>query len=107
MPVIFKGEKRSMDEIMEKLLEIFKARFDRDLSERYPEIQDEHLLGSKLGMEPRHLIYLFFDIEREFGITIPEEQIISCKFSSLSNIARMIQHQLEINGIFIGGAKVS
>jgi peptide maturation system acyl carrier-related protein len=96
-----------MDQIMEKLLAIFKARFERDLSEYCPEIQNEHLLGSKIGMEPRHLIYLFFDIEREFGVTIPQEQIISGEFSNLSNIARMIQHQLEVARISAGDAEIS
>jgi peptide maturation system acyl carrier-related protein len=96
-----------MDQTMEKLLRIFKERFDLDWSERYLEIQDQHLLGSKLRMEPRDLLYLFFDIEREFGITIPKEQIISGEFSSLSNIARMIEQQLEVNRISPGGARVS
>lgn len=96
-----------MHENMEKLLKIFKERFNMDLSEGWADIQDEHLLGSKLRMEAGDLIYLFFDIEKEFGITIPEEHIISGKFSSLSSIIQMIHCELEANNTSIGGAKVS
>jgi acyl carrier protein len=84
-----------MNKIMDVLLRIFKDRFDLDLSGSCEEIQNEHLLGSKIGLGAGDLLYLYFDIEKEFGIQIPQEHIVSGKFSSLSNISQMIHEQLE------------
>jgi peptide maturation system acyl carrier-related protein len=96
-----------MDKNMERLLKILKERFSMDLSGCWADIQDEHLLGSKLGMQAGDLIYLFFDVEREFGITIPTEEIISGRFNSLRNIAWMVQRELEADNTSICGMKVS
>jgi peptide maturation system acyl carrier-related protein len=96
-----------MNKNMDRLLKIFKERFNMDLYERWADLQDENLLGSKLGMRPGDLIYLFFDIEKEFGITIPQEHIISGKFTSLRNIVQMIHCEQGENDVSITGAKAS
>ena len=83
-----------MNEIYQKLSKIFKERFCLDILENWEEIQNEHLLGVKIGLEATELIYLYYDIEKEFGIIIPEEHIVNGKFITIDNIAHMIQAQL-------------
>ncbi len=96
-----------MDENIEKLVMIIKERFNMDLSDCLKDIQDEHLLGNKLRLSAGDLIYLYFDIEKEFGIKIPQEHIFNGKFSSLTNIAQMIQCELDSNNTFTGLVKIS
>ncbi len=96
-----------MDENIEKLVMIIKERFNMDLSDCWKDIQDEHLLGNKLRLSAGDLVYLYFDIEKEFGIRIPQEHIFSGKFSSLTNIAQMIQCELDSNNVFTGHEKIS
>lgn len=95
-----------MEEIYKKLYEIIKKRYNLDLSNKSNEVKDENLLGNKIGFSTSELLYLYFDIEREFNIEIPEGQIISGGFSTINNIARMIQSQLQLKVICSVGAKI-
>jgi acyl carrier protein len=52
-------------------------------------------LGKEWGLAPRDLLYLFFDIENEFGISIPEEAIEKGKFDTINNIAGIISLKIE------------
>lgn len=87
--------KQDKNNIISKLLQIIKENYDIDYSSRWEEIKDLHLLGYEIGMAPRHLIYLLFDIEEVFGINISKEQIINGNFCTLANIAEIIGFELE------------
>lgn len=97
-PNAFKGE-GNMDANIEKILKIMKIRFNLDFLESWETVQYEQLLGFKIGLRANDLLYLYFDIEEEFGIRIPEEYIIGGKFSTLNNILEMIQNELDRNVI--------
>lgn len=45
------------------------------LEQKDATILDATLLGPKLRLMPRDLLYLFFDVEKVFGITITQEDI--------------------------------
>lgn len=92
---VYKGE-GNMDANIEKIFKIMKKRYNLDFSES-EDLQYEQLLGYKIGLSSTDLLYLYFDIEKEFGIKIPEEHIISGKFSTLNNIIQMIQNELTVN----------
>lgn len=81
-------------EVFNKLLGIFKDRFDMDLSSMEEAALDEELLGRKLKLKPRDLLYIFFDIEKEFSIAIPEKEIDQGCFNTFNNIAETISSQL-------------
>lgn len=81
-------------EIYNKLVGIFKDRFDMDFGSMEASALDEELLGGKLKLRPRDLLYIFFDIEKEFGIAIPETEIVQGRFNTFSNIAGIIGSQL-------------
>lgn len=96
-----------MDDVTKKLLKIFKERFDMNLSENWEEIQDYHLMGSKVRLVARDMLYLYFDIEKEFGIRISEENVVNGKFSTLRNIIQIVCCELESDKIVVDKSKVS
>ena len=87
------SDKRNI-EVINKLVNIFKDRFDLDFGSMEETATDEKLLGSKLKLKPRDLLYVFFDIEKEFGIVIPEKEIATGSFNTFNNIAGIISSQL-------------
>lgn len=78
------------------------TRLKRIFNERFrlkPEIWDEqvsslNLLESKFGFTHSELLYLFFDIEKEFRIRIPEEEVAVGKFDCFNNIYKVINEQI-------------
>ncbi len=94
------------DVIKNKLVKIFESRFDMNLTVRWDDMQDEHFLGSKMRLAPRDLLYLHYDIEKEFDIKIAEEHIVNGKFSSLNNIVHIISCELKEKESEVGEKKV-
>jgi peptide maturation system acyl carrier-related protein len=78
------------NDINKKLLSIFNKRFGIDFSCYTDEFFEKELLGNEINMQPRDLIYLFVDIQNEFGINIPQSFIAEGKFNTFSNIREMI-----------------
>ncbi|PYG84362.1 acyl carrier protein [Ruminiclostridium sufflavum DSM 19573] len=78
------------NKVYEGLQKIFCKRFNIELESLNTIKLDNNLLGKEWCLEPRDLLYLFFDIENEFGIKIPEDVIEDGRFSSISNIADII-----------------
>ncbi|WP_252216646.1 peptide maturation system acyl carrier-related protein [Clostridium sp. CMCC3677] len=77
-----------------KLNNIFKNRFDIELFNNELNINiDDNLLGNKFGLAPRDLYYLLCDIEKEFDITISEDDIDNIKFNTISNIIKIINNE--------------
>lgn len=81
--------------IVGKLKEIFKVRLSLDFDLFEPAMLSEPLLGRKIGLAPRDLIYIFFDIEEQFGIRIPEEKIVDGQFNTFNNIYQIVFNQLK------------
>ena len=54
----------------------------------------ENLLGEKIRMEARDLLYLFFEAEKEFGIIISQESILTDEFVSLNAIVHVIEKHI-------------
>ncbi len=84
----------SIEKITETLNEIFRSRFDIDLNAINRGFYDKNLLGTEWGLASRDLVYLFFDIEKKWNIAIPEEDILSEKFTTVNNIIDIISGQL-------------
>ncbi len=82
------------NEIFAGLSNIFNNRFKINLEQKDTADFNKHLLGREWGFEPRDLLYIFFDIEREFKISIPEEAIESGNFGTINNIAGVISAEI-------------
>lgn len=80
-------------EEMQKLKRIFKEIVDLDFDNMNESYLNKHLLSQCFDLKPRDLVYLLYAIEKEFGITIPQEAIAKGKFSSFNNIYSIITSQ--------------
>lgn len=83
-------------DINKRLNIIFKNRFDIDLFNNELNINiDDNLLGSKFKLAPRDLIYLLYDVEKEFSITISKDDIDNIEFNTINNIINIINLKLD------------
>ena len=80
--------------IDEKLENIFKKVLDIDFKCMKEEAKSFNLLGHELRLNPRDLLYLFFEIEKSFVIYIPQENILNDKFNNFKNISEIVSLQL-------------
>ncbi|NFE59419.1 peptide maturation system acyl carrier-related protein [Clostridium botulinum] len=79
-----------------RLNNIFKNRFCINLFNNELDINiNDNLLGRKFKLKPRDLIYLLYDIEKEFDITISKDDIDNIKFNTISNIIKIINKELQ------------
>lgn len=85
-----------VSEINQKLEKIMEYRFEINMRNFDENSREKELLGDVFRLEARDMIYLFFDIEKEFGITIPEEDIVNGKFATLNSISGIINEQLKM-----------
>ena len=83
-----------MEYIEKRLDDIFKKRFGIEMSPIKDKFRDKKLLGQDFGMPPRDLLYLFFDVEEEFSIKIPQEAVVSGQFSTYNGICKIIGNEL-------------
>ncbi len=83
-----------MEHIENRLDDIFKKRFGIEMSPIKEAVRDKKLLGQDFGMPPRDLLYLFFDVEEEFSIKIPQEAVTSGEFSTYDGICKIIDNEL-------------
>jgi peptide maturation system acyl carrier-related protein len=83
-----------MKNIENILKSIFIGRLEIDFNKLEADLLDEPLLGKKLGLAPRDLIYILRDIEEAFQIKIPQEDIGIGRFSSFNNIVSIISNQI-------------
>ncbi|WP_243151286.1 acyl carrier protein [Clostridium butyricum] len=79
-----------------KLNNIFKNRFDLDLFNNELDINiDDNILQIDFELRARDLIYLLYDVEKEFNITISEDDINNIKFNTIRNIINIINKELQ------------
>ena len=72
-----------------ELGKIFEQITDIDFTKN-EELKKEKLLGKKMGLTARELVHLYFLIEDQFKINIPNEIILEGKFDIYNNILEVI-----------------
>ncbi|ASR49416.1 hypothetical protein B4V02_23405 [Paenibacillus kribbensis] len=75
---------------------LFFELFKVDKTKLISSYWDEDLMGERVGLAPRDLLYLFTEIEREFNILIPEEDVVQGHFRSLKGIEGVITKQVNL-----------
>ncbi len=75
------------------LFKIFKNRFNIDFNELGKEYFCKNILGQDFKLAARDLLYIYFDIKKEFNIIIPEEDIAEGKFSTLNGLIDIVINQ--------------
>lgn len=76
------------EEALERLDQIMKQRFD--IQQSINEYGNENLLGREIGFTAYELMYLFFEIEKNFKINIPQKSIINGEFMTINDIANIL-----------------
>lgn len=83
------------NEAIIKLKNIFLNRFDINLDKMGEDIYDKSLLGSHYKLSPRALLYVFFDVEKEFNITIPQTRVLEGDFKTFNGILSIINSEID------------
>lgn len=79
------------DEIIARVIRILKEVFNKE-EKQCLKNQHESLFSSTFGFTSRDLLYLFFEIEREFNITMKDnEDICSGNFKTIDQIVETIK----------------
>lgn len=86
------------DIIDKKLKNIFLQRFNIDVDTILQDKLDDELLSQSIGMESCDLLYLYFDIENEFNISIPQTEVSKGKFNTYTNIHNIVYTELINSG---------
>ena len=56
---------------------------------------DVNMLGKPYYIKPRNLVYLFLDIQQDYGIKIAEEYLKNQQFATINGIASIIMRKLD------------
>lgn len=88
-----------LDNIKEKLIEIFKKRFNIDFTKWDKDYYTKNLLGEDIQLSARDLLYIYFDVKSQFNITIPQEEIANGKFSTFGGIFEIVLSQINLRKI--------
>ncbi|WP_313562013.1 peptide maturation system acyl carrier-related protein [Ruminiclostridium cellobioparum] len=88
-------ENNKLEVVKERIKNIFVSRFEFNF-DTFGEEQlfNKSLLSEEIGLLPRQLLYVFFDIEKEFGIQIPQECVANGEFDSINNIVNIVLKEL-------------
>lgn len=76
-----------MNVMADKLKNVILGLFNLELQEKD---FDKLLLSSEIGLSPRDLLYLLFEIEERFNIKISEEQIIKGDLKTVNSILSLL-----------------
>jgi peptide maturation system acyl carrier-related protein len=69
---------------------IFKKKFSIDISSLSEEQKTHSLLDKNIGLLPRDLLVLFFELQEAFNISFREEDICEIRFDYYYNIIEII-----------------
>lgn len=81
------------DTIVQNLNKLFLTYLNIDFNKNQ-DLLTQNLLSEEINIAPRDLVCLFFRIEEEFHITIPENDILNGKFTNFYSICKIIEEQL-------------
>lgn len=77
-----------------KIKEIFKKKFFLDLDKMRKEEENMSMLDPSIGMMPRDLLTLFFELQECFEIKFEEKDILEKRFDCYSDIVSLIEEKI-------------
>lgn len=77
-------------DIIKKIGEIFKERLNIDIDDKN---MNEPVVGSEWNLLSSDLVYIFFDLEKVFGIQISEEDIDQESLYTIDAMINMIMRK--------------
>ncbi len=81
-------------QIKVKLENLFAKKLHIDVNKSNVDDFNKHLLGTEWNLKPREMVYLLLEIEKEFGIKVPQKDIVSGRFTTYNEISDIIYEKL-------------
>lgn len=82
--------------ILNRIERIIEDKFNISINKISEDYINENLLGKRIRLEARDLLYLLFEVEKEFNIRIPEESISAEEFATLNGIAQVVKKHIKL-----------
>lgn len=83
-------------EILERIKAIFFKLYKTDIDITSNSSMKADIFTNKYFLQPRDLVYMFFEVQKEFNIRIPQSSIINGCFRTIYGIMETVYSQLEI-----------
>lgn len=77
------------EKVIEKLDSILSDRFGFD-DKKINKMKEHRFLSSEIGFSAANLFELFLEIEKEFGISFSEKEILNTQFDSYRDVVKVI-----------------
>lgn len=81
-------------DIETKVQHLFFTRLHIDISS-YPDYHSESLFGTILRCPIREVVLLMLDIEKEFNISVSEEDLLNGSFGTYEKIIKLIEYKVK------------
>ncbi len=80
--------------VYERLRKVFLQRTELDLDNVIDPYNNLSLHDPLFNFSASDMLYIFFDVEKEFGITIPEEAIEKNEIFTINGLIKTITEQM-------------
>ena len=80
----------SKEEIANKVIEVINNAVKVDLANYSNLLTEKSLFDLEIGLLPRDLLEIFFELQEAFNITFEEKDVIDSRFDMLPNIVECI-----------------
>lgn len=83
------------EDIELRIRNFIKEKLDVDITEKHTEYTNISLLSPEIGLKPRDLLVIFFEMEQIFNIHFLEEDITKKRFDILSDMVDSIYEKIK------------
>lgn len=86
-----------MQKIRDEIIELISEKMGIDRQKLYNYGKEKSLLDAAIGLQPRDLLTLFFELQRKYEVVFEEKNIIERRFDYLDNmIDAIISKQVSV-----------
>lgn len=87
----------SRSAIQKRIIEIINEKIINGRDEMTEAEVNKKLLGSDIDLDPRDLIFLFHEVEKEFNVEFKEDTINRIGFRSVADICKSVEKEQSSN----------
>lgn len=85
-----------MKKIRDEVIGIISGKIGIDQQKLYSYGKEKSLLDASIGLQPRDLLTLFFELQRKYEVVFEEKDIIEKRFDYLDNMVNAIMNKQPI-----------
>lgn len=79
-----------MEKIRDEIIELISDRMGVERQKLNNHGKEKSLLDAAIGLQPRDLLTLFFELQRTYEVSFEEKDIIESRFDYLDNMVNAI-----------------